>query len=205
MSDAQPDLGGRLPLIDPATLTCAQRTLWDRLDEMMVPWASRAGFATKTETGRFIGPFDAMLFSPELGLSFLDLQLDERRLSSLGSRVREVVILSVGAVWQADYELYAHSASAQSLGFSPQAIEALSQGRSCPELDGREALAQRVTLTLVRDRAVDDGLYREGIACLGEKGLVDLVVLAACYELICGLLNLFAMKAPGHAAHTPED
>ena len=42
---------------------------------------------------------------------------------------------------------------------------------------------------------MDDDLYREGVAVFGEAGLVDLAVLAGCYALVCGLLNLFAIPA----------
>jgi 4-carboxymuconolactone decarboxylase len=106
------------------------------------------------------------------------------------------VILSFGSVWQADYELYAHGASAHAAGLSAEAVAALKSGRLSAELTPQEALAQRLALALTQRRAVDDGLYREGVASFGEGGLVDLVVLAGCYELICGLLNLFTIPAP---------
>ena len=43
---------------------------------------------------------------------------------------------------------------------------------------------------------MDDGLYAEALKRFGEKGLVDLVVLAGCYDLVCRLLDLFAVPAP---------
>jgi 4-carboxymuconolactone decarboxylase len=74
MSDVTIKLGGRLPLIDPETLTTTQRDLYDRMDAAMAPWADRLGFQSKTEDGRYIGPFNPILFSPEIGGSFLALQ-----------------------------------------------------------------------------------------------------------------------------------
>jgi hypothetical protein len=45
----------------------------------------------------------------------------ERKGSMLSKRLREVVIIAVGAVWHAEYELYAQMAAARKLGFSDSA------------------------------------------------------------------------------------
>jgi 4-carboxymuconolactone decarboxylase len=66
------------------------------------------------------------------------VQLDEAKYTSLPERVRQVVILSVGSVWKADYELYAHTAAARKAGFSETAISSLANGDSSPDLSGGE-------------------------------------------------------------------
>ena len=107
-ADPADALGGRLPLADPATLTGEQRTLFDRMMARIVPWAEEAGFASTAADGRLIGPFNPALLNPAVTASMLDLSVAERTHTSLTDRIREVVILAVGAVWQADYEVYAH-------------------------------------------------------------------------------------------------
>ena len=37
-------LGGRLPLLDPASLTDSQRVVYDRLRATMIRWAEQSGF-----------------------------------------------------------------------------------------------------------------------------------------------------------------
>jgi 4-carboxymuconolactone decarboxylase len=101
MSVQSQQLGGRLPLVDPKTMEGAQKDLYDRINTIMVPWAEAASFQSKTTNGRLIGPFNAMLFSPEISNAFLALQVAEQKHTSLSERVRQVVILSVGAVWKA--------------------------------------------------------------------------------------------------------
>ena len=88
MNDPETGLGGRLPLADPAKLSPAQRALWERIDATLAPWAECVGFEAKTPTRRYIGLFNSMLLSPEMGLRFLELRLDERRLSRLNARAR---------------------------------------------------------------------------------------------------------------------
>ena len=78
-----------------------------------VPWANGAGFQSMTGDGRLIGPFNPFLLNPAVASKFLDWQFAEQSQTSLSERVRQVVILAVGATWGADYELYAHSAVAR--------------------------------------------------------------------------------------------
>jgi 4-carboxymuconolactone decarboxylase len=57
-------LGGRLPLLDPLTLSAAQKETYERMNRTWVPWADSVPFQSKTKDGRFIGPFNPILFSP---------------------------------------------------------------------------------------------------------------------------------------------
>ena len=196
MTDPQDWLGGRLPLRTRAELSPAQQALWDRMEATMGVWAERTGFASRTSSAQFIGPFNPMLLSPEMASAFLQLQLDEAKFTSLSERVRQVVILSVGSVWRADYELYAHSAAARTAGFSEAAVAALVRGVAPAELSEQERTAQRFALSLTATRCIDPTLYEEGQFRFGDKGLVDLLVLAGCYQLVCGVLNAFAIPAP---------
>ena len=94
-------LGGRLPLYDGEALDPAQIKLFDQLMTTAVPWAERASFQARTEAGQLIGPFNPALLTPASSSAFFELQLAEQKHTSLSERSREVVILTVGAVWQA--------------------------------------------------------------------------------------------------------
>ena len=196
MSDSENRLGGRLPLLDRAELAPEQKTLWDKVDATMGAWASKVGFKSKTSDNRFIGPFNPMLRSPDMAQTFLQLQSDEAKNTSLSERVRQVVILSVGSVWKFPYELYAHAAAARQAGLSEACVAALVAGEPSSELTAEETIARRLALALTAEHAVDDDLYADALRRFGEKGLVDFAVLAGCYHLVCGLLNLFDIPAP---------
>jgi 4-carboxymuconolactone decarboxylase len=114
----------------------------------------------------------------------------------LSERVRQVVILSIGSVWKASYELYAHAAAARTAGLSEDTIGALAVGEPATELNEQEQVAQQFSLHLVRERRIDDELYRIALRFFGEKGLVDMIMLAGCYLVVCSLLNAFAVPAP---------
>ena len=49
---------------------------------------------------------------------------------------------------------------------------------------------------LLRDRTVDQILYDQAVAALGERGLVDLVGIVGYYCLVSATLNVFDMPLP---------
>ena len=188
-------LGGRIPLSDPAHLTSSQRKLYNMI-ERSVPWAQKSGFVTKLDDGRLIGPFNVVLQSPDIGAAFMELQTIEGKSTSLTERVRQVVILTVGSEWKSSYELYAHSAVAGIAGFDEENVAALVRGELPPDLTYDEALAQQFTKQLVLDRTISQKVFERAKAAFGVRGIVDLVVLAGCYDIVCSLLNTFAVPSP---------
>ena len=185
------NLGGRLPLLDPAKLSETQREVYDLANSTMVPWAAAAHFQSKTADGRLIGPFNPVLFAPEMATCFADLQAAEARYTPLSERVRQVVILAVGAVWKADYELYAHSAVARQAGLSEAAIRSLASGGHPEDLSDEERVAQRFVRQLTAEHHVEEKLYRAAEAAFGREGIVAMTFLAGCYQVVCSLLNAF--------------
>ena len=196
MTISNGSLGGRIPLFNPQALTPAQQAAYSHIDKKMVPWAESAGFKAKLADGRLIGPFNTILASPEIGSSFLALQASEQEHTSLSERVRQVVILTVGAVYQSDYERYAHSAVAQKAGLPQDAIHALTQGQATDDLAPEEQVAQRFTKQLTAEHPVDDRLYEEAVSAFGVAGIVDLIFLAGCYYTVSSLLNAFRVPVP---------
>jgi 4-carboxymuconolactone decarboxylase len=189
-------LGGRLPLADPAALSPAQREIFDRMAQVIVPWANEALFQSTSEDGRLIGPFNPALLNPAIAAPFLDLQFAEQMHTSLSPRVREVVILAVGAVWQADYELYAHLALARKVGLSEDAARAVATGELSDELSFDETLALRLTQQLSTSHRVDESLYQAAEDTFGAQGLIDIAFLIGIYHSVCATLTMFAIPAP---------
>ena len=197
-------LGGRLPLLGPTNLDPTQKELYDCINAQFVPWAEAAGFQSKTSDGKLIGPFNPVLFSPTIGASFLELQKIEEAHTSLSERLRQVVILSVGSVWKAPYELYAHQAVARKAALSEKTIQSLTAGETCEELSHEEQLAQQFTLQLTEKHSVDEAVFANAYSAFRGKGLVDMIALAGCYMLVCSLLIAFDIPAPDESNDRKE-
>jgi len=190
------DLGGRLPLLDPAKLEGDQKKLYDYMQQTLVSWAKTNGFKGETSDGRVIGPFNPFLHSVGITPGFLEWMQADSKHTSLSKRVHEIVILSVGAVWQSPYEMYSHSAVARSVGVPEEAIAILHDG-GCPDmLSDEEKIAHRFARQLTIERQVDDDLYRQAKDAFGEVGLVDMTYLVGMYLMTCAMLNVFKVPAP---------
>lgn len=196
MAHFEDNLGGRLALLSPDKLDSDQEDLYDQLQDTMVPWAKKAGFRATTYDDRLIGPFNAMLRSPLISKALLGVTAAEGKETSLSKKVREVVILTVGAAWQAAYELYAHVIVGQSVGHDAATVQALAAGQKPASLTHEESVAFDFTQRLATRHQIDDELYEQAIVTFGEKGVVDMIYLAGQYMTISGLLNTFAVPAP---------
>jgi 4-carboxymuconolactone decarboxylase len=189
-------LGGRLPLLEPEALSAQQKELYDRIIATWGAFGHSAHFDVTTEDGRLIGPFNPMLYSPAISSRLLDLLDTEENDTSLSTRVREVTILAVGAVWGTDYELYAHKAAAGKAGLSENQIATLAGGELPDGLNSQEQIAHRYARQLSQEHHVDADLYRSAVDALGDQAVVDLTYLIGTYHITCSLLNSFSIPAP---------
>jgi 4-carboxymuconolactone decarboxylase len=196
MTKQSQTLGGRLPLADPATLTGAQRDLFEALKATWEPLSNGAGIQMTTADGRLIGPYNTFLLHPEVAAKFSEFQAAEATYTTLSPRVREVVIVAVGAVWGADYELYAHTTLARNSGLSEHAVTTLANGGIPDDLSEHEKIAAHLAHQLSTSHRVDDELYREAKKAFGTTGLFDIAALIGEYHTVCAALTLFEVPAP---------
>lgn len=190
------NLGGRLRLLNPAEMPASQKRIYDRLNAGMIQWAEGVPFRSKTSGGRLIGPFNPMLQSPNTTSGFLDFIESDARSTTLDARLREVVILTVGAVWKSDYAIYAHAAVARKADLPEQAIRDLAAGGCPDQLTDQEKIAHRYAHQLTVEHRVDDALYRAAEQTFGSQGLMDLAYLLGWYYTVCALLNAFEVPVP---------
>ncbi len=196
MSDTPYTEDNRLPLLTPDTLTPAQKTLHQQMMDEQIPWAEKAGFKASTPDGKLLGPFNTLLYSPEVGRAYLDYFSAEKKHTSLSQRVHEIVILTVGAAWGAAYELYAHTAVGKSVGLSQPIIDAIIAGQTPEGLSEPEAAAYEFTRQLSETRRVDAATYTQAQAAFGDKGVVNIVMLSGLYLMTCAVLNAFQVPVP---------
>ena len=163
-------LGGRLPLYDREGLTPVQQDLFDWQMREAAPWAEAAGFQARTQAGQLIGPFNPALLSPAISKAFFEFVLAEHQRTSLSKRAREVIILTVGAVWEAPYELYAHCAVGRHVGLSDDQVRTLADGGLPKDLSDAEAAAHRVARALSLEHRLDDRSTARRKSCSATRG-----------------------------------
>ncbi len=189
-------LGGRLPLIASADLSDAQRDLYDYMEHSRIPEALKGGYEARLPDGRFIGPFNAFLRIPEISRAlngWVDA-FDEH--ATLAPDLRQVIVLTVGAYWKAEYELYAHTAAGRKAGLSEAAIDAINAGREPEDVSAEAAAAYRFVHTLVTERSISDDVYAATVAVFGVERVMEILTIVGIYQTVSGLLTTFRVPAP---------
>lgn len=148
--------------------------------------------------GSLVGPFGLMLQAPHLGGPLEALGSAVRFETSLPDRVREIAILTVAAVTGSEFELYAHERVAREEGLDDvelAAIRTLSFGNT-GAADPGEVHIHRVTARLAAGEPIDDETYARTVDLVGERGMLELVVLVGYYAMLAQLMSVFGVGAP---------
>ena len=78
-------------------------------------------------------------------------------------------------------------------GISAAVIEAIRCHQEPDLVEPDQRVVYAFVGQLLRDRTVDQILYDQAVAALGERGLVDLVGIVGYYCLVSATLNVFDM------------
>jgi 4-carboxymuconolactone decarboxylase len=162
--------------------------------------ASRMGvlgshIALTDESGRLLGPFACMPYSPVVGDALQHLGTALRSGSELSMECREAAVLKVAFEWRADYLWYVHAPVAEREGcLDTLDIERI--GAGLPPLARSAAMSVRICGTLLQDYTVPPELYADAAADLGERALVELIVTIGYYSQLAMLVRAFETPTP---------
>lgn len=184
----------RLPVLKPDQLSAGQKQVYDTISGDKRRQQTRR-FRMTNDDGTLSGPFNALLYAPEVGNATQALGAALRFDSSLPGHLRELAILMVAQRWRANYEWYAHAPIAAREELGEAIIEAIKAGRT-PEAEPDVLCIHRFVSELVETRRICDETYAQTRALIGEQGLVELIALVGYYSLLAGLLNTFEVGVP---------
>lgn len=184
----------RLPLIAPADLTPEQKPLYDDMRKGIA--SNFNAFKVEAENGALMGPWNPWLHEPGIGKAIWDLTLAMTANASLPDPVRQVVILVVGARYDAAYEIYAHIAVAEREGMRAERLATMMADLKPTDLDAQESIAFDVAYALSRGGVLPEPLYRLAIATFGQHGTNELIYLVGLYALVSVTLNGFNVPVP---------
>jgi alkylhydroperoxidase family enzyme len=190
------DRYGRLPWFEPAEFDPDQQALYEYVAHGPRMPATNVFPLVDDAGGRMFGPFNAFLASPVLGKALHEVGKVLRYQSGLTPRGREVAILELSVLRRCDIEWYAHSPIGAKAGLTEEELTAIRTGAPAPTLDRTETIVRRVTQSLARSRDIDDALYADAAAALGDRVLVDLVMLVMYFDLLASTMTIFRAELP---------
>ena len=116
--------------------------------------------------------------------------------ASLPETVRQVVILVVGAHFDASYELYAHIAVAEKVGMSEERLSTLCAGLRPADLTDEEGCGYDAAFALVNGGILARPTYDRAVALFGQHGANELIYLVGLYCMVSTTLNGFNVPVP---------
>ncbi|CAM5220605.1 hypothetical protein CDEF62S_01549 [Castellaniella defragrans] len=104
-----------------------------------------------------------------------------------------MVILTVGAFWQADYEWEAHVPYALEYGVEQSIVDAIKAGE--PTIPGTETEIKiyKATREMLEARRLSPEKYEGLVRLLGEQTVIDLVALISSYAFVSLTINVFGV------------
>jgi 4-carboxymuconolactone decarboxylase len=109
--------------------------------------------------------------------------------TTLSTRHREVVVLRVAAVREADYEWRQHVILAGDAGLSAEEIERIAAGPDADGFDPLERAMVRAVDELVADATITDETWATLAAALDEQQLLDLIFTVGTYDVLAMVMR----------------
>ena len=173
---------GRLPEIDEAKLSPAQRHVYDEV---------------KRVRGQVRGPFAVWLRNAELAESTLKLQDMFASRVKLERRLVQLMILVSARLASAQFAWFVHEPHAVKLGIAPDILEAIRERRTPNFVREDERLVYDITLELNNTRTLSELTFKRGMVMFGEQMMVELVAAVGFYVMVAMTLNAFDVPVPG--------
>jgi 4-carboxymuconolactone decarboxylase len=150
------------------------------------------------------GPFQTMMYSPEV-MSRARAVGDYLRFhSAIGNTLSELVILITARAWSQGYEWSAHQPIALKAGISRDIVDAIADGRRPAAMSADEEIVYDFTTELQRNKGVSDVTYAKAEKRFGRKGAVDIAGISGYYTFLALQLNMARQPVPAGAAPLPN-
>ena len=149
--------------------------------------------------GRFGGPFQILIRSPEVSRHLSRLGEYLRWGSSLPPALSELAICLTARHLHADYEWHAHAPLAVEAGVPAAAIEAIRTGGAPIFAAKDQTLVYHIVRELIDSKRLSEDRFAAAIAAFGEPGVVEIGTIIGYYTAIGNALNLFQVALPAGA------
>lgn len=184
----------RIEKFRPGTLTPDQSAVYDA-----VAGGARARgvqhFPLRDEDGCLVGPFNAFLLSPRIGLTLQELGAAIRFESSLTPRERELAILLVAHDCASEFEWYAHERVGRAAGVTQAELDTIRSNGRVELQEPRESAVCNAVTAILDVGDVDDALYEVLTPILGAELIFELVTLIGYYQMLALQLRVFRVDS----------
>ena len=170
----------RVAAPDRNSLSPEAQAIWDRIA------AARSG-------GTMRGPSSVLMNIPDLANRVMTLEDYFRTDADLPAADRELVILATVREMGARFAWARQEARAKEAETRPEAVEILRTQGPLTGLSQRERTVVEFVQTLLRTHGLPQDVYDRAVKELGEKQVIEIVVLVGQYSMIGLIIQAFAI------------
>lgn len=142
----------------------------------------------KAERGKVLNLYGMLLHSPPVAEGWLKLFTAIRQQGSLSGRLRELVIMHIAVINQAEYEFDQHVPFALKEGITEAQLDALRAGSFEPFTPIEQSVLAYAD-SMTRDVHVPDDVFAAVKPHFNERELVELTATIAGYNLVSRFLE----------------
>jgi 4-carboxymuconolactone decarboxylase len=150
-----------------------------------------------------IGPYSLLLHMPEMAQRLEALRTYLRDETSLSQKLQELVMISVASEMGCAFIWYAHAAAARQAGVRGDIVDNMRDKRPLANLDPDEQAVVDFTRELLQNRKVSRSTFDAATARFGQRGVMTLTNLIACYAVLAYNMNTYELEAPAHPTEKP--
>jgi 4-carboxymuconolactone decarboxylase len=135
---------------------------------------------------------------PEMAQRLEALRTYIRAEESLPQKLQELVMISVAREMDCAFIWYAHAAAAKQAGVRDDIVERIREKQELPDLDPDEQTVVNFARELLQNRKVSQATFDAASSRFGQRGVMTLTNLVACYAVLAYNMNTYELEAPEH-------
>jgi 4-carboxymuconolactone decarboxylase len=136
------------------------------------------------------GPFEPMMYSPQVMSQARAMGDYLRYKSSIGNTLSELAILITAHEWMQNYEWAVHYPIALKAGIRKEVADDIGVGRRPTSMSPDEETVFNFTGELLRNKQVSDATFERAKSRFGAKGVVDMTGIVGYYTFLAMQLNV---------------
>ena len=113
--------------------------------------------------------------------------------------LQELVMITVAREMNCGFIWYAHAAAARQAGVRDDVVDNIRENRALTSLAADEEIAVKFARQVLQNRKVDRATFDAATAQFGQRGVMTLTNLIACYAVLAYNMNTYELEAPAHA------
>src|SRR5215510_12169995 len=145
-----------------------------------------------------VGPYALLAHMPEMAQQLEAWRTYLRAEESVPQKLQELVMLTVAREMDCAFIWYAHAAAARQAGVRDDIVDNIREQRELTNLDPDELTVVHFTRELLQNRKVSQPTFDAAMTHFGQRGMMTLTNLIACYTVLAYNMNTYEVEAPAH-------